>query len=284
MLWDMLPGGKQLGGAPANFAYISSLFGAHAVVLSRVGDDELGREAQVQCHRVKLDITHVQTDSYRPTGMVKVSLDGQGIPTFTILTEVAWDYLEWNDDLRSVAAQADVICFGSLAQRSEISRDTIQKFVRAARESCLRIFDVNLRQSFFTPTILKTGFALATVAKLNDVELPLVLRAVGLPVTGEEFTDVKAILEGFGLQLVCLTRGDKGSLLVSKDGASEHPGFRVRVADTVGAGDAFTAAMAHKLNCGSALDEINEFANRIASWVASQPGAMPPPEAKALVV
>jgi fructokinase len=284
LLWDMLPNGKQLGGAPANFAYISSLLGGHAVVLSRVGDDELGCEAQERCRKAELDISHVQVDSQRPTGTVRVSLDEHGIPTFTILTEVAWDYLEWSEDLRSVAERADVICFGSLAQRSETSRQTIQRVLRTAREKCLRIFDVNLRQSFFTPTILKTGFALATVVKLNEVELPIVLRNVGLPATGDEPADVKALLEGFGLQLVCLTRGDKGSLLVSKNGVSEHPGFRIKVADTVGAGDAFTAAMAHKLCSGSPLNEINEFANQIAAWVASQPGAMPPPETRASFV
>lgn len=284
LLWDMLPSGKQLGGAPANFAYISSLLGGRAAVVSRLGNDELGGEAQDRCRKMKLDVSHLQLDTQRPTGTVEVSLDEKGVPAFTILTGAAWDYLEWNDDLRSLASKADVICFGSLAQRSEASRNTIQQFLRGARERCLRIFDVNLRQSFFNPTILKTGFALGTVAKLNEVELPVVLRSVGLPATGDECADVRVLLEHFGLRLVCLTRGEKGSLLVSKDGVSEHPGFRIKVADTVGAGDAFTAAMAKKLRQGASLDQINEFANRIAAWVASQPGAMPQPETRASFV
>lgn len=289
LLWDMLPGGKQLGGAPANFAYISSLLGGNAMVVSRIGDDELGREAQERCREVGLDISHLQVDTrqvdiQRPTGTVQVSLDDQGVPTFTIQQDVAWDYLEWTDDLRDLASKADVICFGSLAQRSDTSRETIQRFLRAARESCLRIFDVNLRQSFYNAIILKTGFALATVAKLNEVELPAVLQATGLPVTADEPTDAKVLLEHFGLRLVCVTRGNKGSLLVSKDSISEHPGFRIKVADTVGSGDAFSAAMAYKLWSGFSLEEVSEFANRIAAWVASQPGAMPSAETNASFV
>lgn len=284
LLWDMLPDGKQLGGAPANFAYISSLLGGRATVVSRVGQDELGAKARDRCREVKLDISNVQIDSDHPTGTVNVSIDAQGQPTFIFSAEVAWDYLEWTSDLQKLAVEADVICFGSLAQRSEVSRNTIQRFLQTARESCLRIFDVNLRQSFFNPTILKTGFAVATVTKLNEVELPVVLRSVGLSVCGDEQRDCKSLLDHFGLELVCLTRGNKGSLLTSRTEQSEHPGFRIKVADTVGAGDAFTAAMAYQLRRGSSLNEINEFANRIASWVASQPGAMPAPETKPQLV
>ncbi len=275
LLWDMLPDGRQLGGAPANFAYIASVLGNRAAAVSRLGDDMLGDEARERCSGLGLDVSHIQTDSAHPTGTVKVSVDDLGQPCFQIVEGVAWDFLEWNDDLQNLAAKADVVCFGSLAQRRDVSRATIQRFVRATRESCLRIFDVNLRQSFFTPVILKTGFAMATVAKLNHDELPVVMQAVGLPTTNEDAADCELLLDHFGLQMVALTRGAHGSLLISQKARSEHPGFRIQVVDTIGAGDAFTAGMAHQLKRGASLDMVNELANRVASWVASNAGATP---------
>src|SRR4051794_2443919 len=168
LLWDLLPTGKQLGGAPSNFAYISSLLGNHAVVVSRVGNDELGREALARVKSLGLDVSSVQMDDRHPTGTVHVSVDPQGLPEFRIVRDVAWDHIEWNQNLQQVASKADVVCFGSLAQRQDPSRSTIHHFLRATRESCLRIFDVNLRQSYYDAVILKTGFALATVVKVND--------------------------------------------------------------------------------------------------------------------
>jgi fructokinase len=276
LLWDVLPGGKQLGGAPSNFAYISSLFGNRAVVASRIGDDDLGREAVARLSSLGVDASHIQVDERRPTGTVKVTVDDNGVPEFQIVENVAWDCIEWNADLRQLAAQADVVCFGSLAQRQETSRAAIQQFLRTTRESCLRIFDVNLRQSYYDAKILKTGFAMAIVAKLNDEELPVVLGACGLPTSGEQATDAELLMEQFGMELICVTRGRRGSLLIKKDGRySEHPGFRVDVADTVGAGDAFTAALAHHYRLGHSLEVINAAANRMGAWVASQKGATP---------
>lgn len=276
LLWDVLPGGRQLGGAPSNFAYISSLFGNRAAVVSRVGDDDLGREAVARVSSLGLDASHIEVDERRPTGTVNVTVDDDGVPEFQIVENVGWDYIEWNADLRQLTTQADVVCFGSLAQRLETSRATIQQFLRATRASCLRIFDVNLRQSYYDARILKTGFALASVAKLNDEELPLVLGACGLPASGEETADAELLIEQFGMELICVTRGRRGSLLMKKDGSySEHPGFRVQVADTVGAGDAFTAALAHHYRLGHSLETINVAANRMGAWVASQKGATP---------
>ena len=275
LLWDLLPESKQLGGAPSNFAYISSLLGNRGIVVSRLGNDELGLTARDRCNDLVLDVSHLQFDPEHPTGTVNVKLE-DGHPSFVINRDVAWDYLQWDAGLEHLAREADVVCFGSLAQRSETARTTIQRFVRATRESCLRIFDVNLRQSFYNGNILKTGFALATVTKLNNDELPIVLRSVGLPSSDEPRADCRTLIEHFGLELVCYTRGPHGSLLVSREHTAEHPGFRVTVADTVGSGDAFTAAMAHQLRRGASLDQVNEFANRMGSWVASQPGATPP--------
>ena len=275
LLWDLLPTGRQLGGAPANFAYIASLLGNRSAVLSRVGSDDLGREARDRCSALGLDISHLQSDPARPTGTVNVTLDAQGIADFEIVENVAWDNLEWTPDLKTLAALADVVCFGSLAQRREPARSTIQQFLRTTRESCLRIFDVNLRQNYYTPVILKTGFALATVVKMNHVELPIVLSSVGLAPTEDEQADAELLLEHYGLELVCITRGASGSILVSRKGNSDHSGFRVKVADTVGAGDAFTATLAHGCRNGFSLEAINEAANRMGAWVASQPGATP---------
>ena len=280
LLWDLLPGGKQLGGAPSNFAYISSLLGDRAVVVSRVGDDALGREAGTRLQSLNLETASVQVDDAHPTGTVNVTIDDNGLPDFRIAADVAWDYLEWNEGLQKLAARADIVCFGSLAQRKEPSRTTIHRFLRATRESCLRIFDVNLRQTYYEAITLKTGLALATVVKVNDGELPVVLECCGLPSNNEDIADAELLLEHFGMELVCVTRGQKGSLLLGKEGRSDHPGFRVSVADTVGAGDAFTATFAHFYRAGQSLDLINDAANRMASWVASQRGATPPATAE----
>lgn len=275
LLWDLLPNGRQLGGAPANFAYIASLLGNRAAVVSRVGADDLGREARERCSSLGLDISHLQTDQARPTGTVNVKLDMQGVAEFDIVENVAWDNLEWTPDLKSLASIADVVCFGSLAQRREPARSTIQQFLKTTRESCLRIFDVNLRQNYYTPVILRTGFALASVVKMNHVELPIVLEAVGLGATDDEQANAELLLEHYGLELVCVTRGANGSILVGRKGTSDHTGFRVKVADTVGSGDAFTATMAHGCRHGLPIEAINEAANRMGAWVTSQPGATP---------
>jgi fructokinase len=275
LLWDMLPGGKQLGGAPANFAYISSLLGNRSVVASRVGNDEAGNEARQRVRDLGLDAGYVQVDAVNPTGTVNITLDSTGQPEFTILENVAWDFIEYNLHLQFLAAKADVVCFGSLAQRSQTSQSTIQQFLRNTRESCLRIFDVNLRQRYWNPVILKTGFALATVVKMNNTELPVVMAAIGQPSSDDEQADAELLLHHYGLELVCVTRGANGSILVSRNGKSDHSGFRVKVIDTVGSGDAFTATLAHGCRLGLPLDAINEAANRMGGWVASQPGATP---------
>jgi fructokinase len=275
LLWDLLPAGKQLGGAPSNFAYISSLLGNDATVVSRVGNDDLGRELAGRLTQLGLNTNYLQVDDRYPTGTAHVSVDAQGLAEFRIVRDVAWDHIEWSNSLQQLAGRTDIVCFGSLAQRQEPSRSTIHHFVRATRESCLRIFDVNLRQAYYDAVILKTGFALSTVVKVNNEELPVVLQACGLPTSNDELADSELLMQHFGMELVCVTRGQKGSLLVNRDRHSEHPGFRVQVADTVGAGDAFTATLAHQYRLGRSLDQINEAANRIGSWIASQPGATP---------
>lgn len=274
VLWDLLPQGKELGGAPANFAYMSVLLGHRAIIASRIGRDALGQELQERLVELGLETSFLQRDENHRTGTVTVNLDAAGQPGYEIERNAAWDYLEWRPEWRRLAEEADVICFGSLAQRSEISRTTIRAFLEASRRDAIRIFDVNLRQSYFSASVFEQSLRLANVAKLNDLELPAVMRELKLVYDGAKRA-AERLCRAFDLRLVCLTRGAQGSLLASKSGTDEHSGFRVAAADLVGAGDAFTAALAHHLLRDSSLRRMNEAANRMGAWVASQRGATP---------
>jgi len=274
VLWDLLPGGKQLGGAPANFAYMMALLGHRGVVASRVGEDALGPELSARLRDLALDASCLQADSRRATGTVKVQLDRAGQPDYQITEGAAWDFLEWTGEWQHLAGEADAVCFGSLGQRAEQSRITIRKFLRATRPTAFRIFDVNLRQKFYSAEVLRESLQMSSMAKLNDHELPVVMQELGLEYREERGAAARLRSE-FDLKLVCVTRGEKGSLLVTAEGHDEHPGFAVRVADSVGAGDAFAAALAHHMLAGSSLCAMNAAANRLGAWVASQAGATP---------
>lgn len=271
ILWDLLPDGKQLGGAPANFAYISNALGDHGIVLSRVGADASGREILEQLKTKKLTTESIQIDAKNPTGTVKVTLAG-GQPSYEIVERVAWDFLELSDDWREIAARADAVCFGSLAQRGDVSRKTIRAFVEMTEG--LRIFDVNLRQKYFSREVLHESMRLASVVKLNHEELPVI--AEMFEINGASQIETARALRGkFGLKLLCVTRGAAGSLLIAEGEISENAGVKVEIADTIGAGDAFTAAMTHGILRDWNLDKINRFANRVGAFVASRTGAMP---------
>ena len=274
LLWDMLPTGSHLGGAPANFACIAELLGATGVVVSRVGDDQLGREARAELKRRAVDVSFVQINGEHATGTATVSLAHDGSAEFGIATDVAWDYLEWTPQLAKLAAQADAICFGTLAQRSPASRETIRRALACSRPECLRILDVNLRAPFDSPEILADSLRRASVLKLNSEELPLVLRAIGLPPMAE--SDAARLLRRqHGLRAVSITRGARGSMISFAENTITHPGVAVEVVDTVGAGDAFTAAMAVQMIAGSPPERISEAANQVGAWIASQAGAVP---------
>jgi fructokinase len=273
LLWDLLPVGAQLGGAPANFAYISSLLGDKGIPASRLGKDSLGADAIRRLAELGLSTEFIQKDADYPTGTVNVEVDRAGQPRFEIPKSVAWDFLEWTPQWQKLAQQADAVCFGSLAQRSERSRATIRRFLSVMRKSAVRVFDVNLRQNFYSTEVVAESMKLATIVKLNHEELPTIISLFELEARGEE-ASARQLLS-HEVKLVCVTRGSGGSLLVSANERSEHPGFRVKVADTVGAGDAFTAALVHGYLRGTPLAQINETANRIGAWVASQSGATP---------
>ena len=281
VLWDLLPERTCLGGAPANFAYITTLMGDQGIVASRVGEDTRGLDALRRMEELNLDIDHVQTDHKRATGTVKVEIESDGLARYEIAHPVAWDCLEWTLDWQHVAEKADAVCFGSLAQRSEESRATIRRFLKATSPKTLKIFDVNLRQSYYSAEILAESMKLADLVKLNDEELPKIMGLNGIP-HKDELSSAHRLLEMYELELVCVTRGGRGSLLVRDGESSVHPGFRVRVADTVGSGDAFTAGLVHEYLHGAPLDLMNEVANLVGAWVASEAGAMPAPKRGAL--
>jgi len=280
ILWDLFPAGRQMGGAPANFAYITSLLGNRGIAASRLGYDDLGRAAIDRVRELGLDVAFLQRDPQHPTGTVHVKVDENGQPCFEILQSVAWDYLEWTVQWQTLAAQADAVCFGSLAQRAPQSHATIQSFVQATRPECLRVFDVNLRQNFYDATVLDESMKVASIVKLNHEELPKIMRLLADDKFREGVSQEQSarhLLDLYHLRLVCVTRGNRGSLLVSGKVCDAHPGFQVKVADTVGAGDAFTAALVSEYLRGATLAEMNETANHVGAWVASEAGATPAP-------
>jgi len=285
LLWDLFPRGKQLGGAPANFAYITAMLGDCGVVASRVGDDRLGQEALWHLKSNGLNINHIQRDSEHATGTVKVDVDTKGQPEYLITENVAWDYMEFTEDWISLARSAHAVCFGSLAQRNAVSRATIRAFLAALPSFAIGIFYVNLRQAYFSSEILRDSARFAKVLKLNHEEFPRFLDLLNCPLKPSERSDISSarwLCKEFGIQLVCITRGAHGSLLVTAAAHDEHPGFAVKIADTVGAGDAFTATMVHHALRGSSLSAMNAAANRMGAWVASQEGAMPPADKEML--
>jgi fructokinase len=286
LLWDVLPEGPRLGGAPANFAVMAGRLGDNAAILSRVGWDELGKQALEQLESLPVDASLVQIDSQHETGRVTVHVD-EGEPRYTIHQPAAWDSLELSEEWVRIAGRADAVCFGSLAQRGVESRQTIQTLVARTPAHCVRVFDVNLRKPFYTSEVIKESLELATVVKMNDAEVPLVFDLLGMALDGEpqpgESLRLSAMLvlqEFAALKLVAVTRGAHGSLLVTRNGWHEHFGIPAKVVDTVGAGDAFTAALTHYLLLGADLATINEAGNRWGSWIASQAGSMPelPPD------
>lgn len=281
LLWDVLPQGPRLGGAPANFTVMAGRLGNRAVILSRIGNDDLGREAVRQLEPLPASTACLQTDSLHETGRATVSLIN-GQPAFTIHQPAAWDAMEVSEEWVKLAENADAICFGSLAQRGAESRKTIQALVARTSSRCIRIFDVNLRAPYYSAEVLRGSLALATVVKMNEAEVPLVLSLLGLP--ADEGSHGEALRSGASklfsefpsLQLAAVTRGGHGSLLATRNEWHEHPGYPATVADTIGAGDAFTAAMTHYLLRGAGLATLNEAGNRWGGWMASQSGAMPP--------
>jgi fructokinase len=274
VLWDLLPTGSQLGGAPANFACHARALGAQAAVVTRVGNDSFGRTILQRFEQMGITDGTVQVDDEAPTGSVTVALSDDGIAHFTIHENVAWDRLAVTPEGLNAVREADAICFGSLAQRSDPARTSVQRLVTAAQPGALRVFDINLRQNYFSGEIIEQSLRLANVLKLNDGELSILAQLFGL--AGSPRQQIERLAGKFELRLVALTRGPAGSLLFQAGQWSDRLSIPVEVVDTVGAGDAFTAALVLGLLQKKELDEINALASEVARYVCSCAGATPP--------
>ena len=274
VLWDLLPGGKQLGGASANFAYHAHALGADALVVSRVGNDALGREILARLRGLGLRTDGITVDPAAPTGTVSVALDPYGKPTFTIHEKVAWDLLEAGRDMLVEASQADAICFGTLAQRHPRARAAIRALLQVTSPTALRILDLNLRPPFWSKELILESLELANVVKLNDEELSVVAKLFGL--AGDESSQLRQLAVRFEYKAVALTQGADGSSLWVGGELVRRPGSKLQIVDTVGAGDSYTAALALGLLAGDEPGRIVENAHRVADHVCTQPGAMPP--------
>lgn len=273
-LWDVLPEGKKIGGAPANFAYHVSQFGLNSRVVSAVGNDKLGAEILENFKEKNLNCI-IETIPY-PTGTVQVELDAEGVPCYEIKEGVAWDNIPYTVTLQELACHTRAICFGSLAQRSVVSRETINRFLDAMpkEENVLKIFDINLRQNFYTKDILCNSFQRCNVLKINDEELVTVSRMFGYP--GIDLQDkCWILLAKYNLKMLILTCGVNGSYVFTPGKVSFVETPKVEVADTVGAGDSFTAAFVSAISKGKSVPEAHKLAVDTSAFVCTQHGAMP---------
>lgn len=273
-LWDILPEGKKLGGAPANFAYHVSQFGLESMVVSAIGEDKLGNEILENLSEKKLNML-IEEVQY-PTGTVQVELDNEGIPCYDIKENVAWDNIPFTDKLKSIAEKTTAVCFGSLAQRNIVSRETINTFLNLIpnKKGIYKIFDINLRQGFYTKEILCRSMEQCNILKINDEELVTVSRLFGYP--GIDLQDkCWILLAKYNLEMLILTCGVNGSYVFTPGNVSFVETPKVEVADTVGAGDSFTAAFISALLMKKSVREAHQLAVNVSAYVCTQNGAMP---------
>jgi fructokinase len=273
LLWDMLPTGKQLGGAPSNFAYHMQQAGFDTFVVSAIGDDRDGEEILEALDRLQLNDSFVRRIPDYPTGTVTVRWNPGGNPEYVIHENVAWDHIKWSDGFDALAREVDAVCFGSLAQREVVSRETICRFLESTNPQCLCVFDINLRQSFYTKKIILRSLELANVLKINEEELPVVTELLGY--YGNKESLLKQLLKNFNLRLIAYTMGGGGSLLLTHDEISSCQVPEIDVADTVGAGDAFTAVLLAGMLNKQTLSTTHKIATKVAAFVCTQNGATP---------
>ena len=270
ILWDMLPSGKALGGAPANFAYHATRLGEEGWAVSAIGPDALGREIMDIVTEKRLKNVISVTD--KPTGTVQVELDARGVPTYTIMEGVAWDHIPFTPEMEALAKRADAVCFGSLVQRMA-SRESVLRFLRATRPEALKVFDINLRQHYYSPEVLEESLKIADILKINDEEIRIVADMFGLG--GDDTAVSRALIDRYGLRLVILTKGAEGSEVITADDTLPQPAGEAEVVDTVGAGDSFTAAFVVAYLRGDTLADAQRLASDTAAYVCSRKGAMP---------
>ena len=285
ILWDCLPEGKKLGGAPANFAFHAGALGADTIAVSAIGKDALGDEILRELNQKGLKYLLPRVE--QETGTVQVTLDDEGIPSYEIKTGVAWDNIPFLPEIKQLAEKCDCVCYGSLAQRSEVSRNTIKEFLKHTPESCLKIFDINLRQQFYTKELIHDNLLACNILKINDEELDIITELFALPASltlnpspkgeGEAYgyeERCRRLLEDYGLQLVILTCGVNGSYVFARGEKSFLETPKVEVADTVGAGDSFTGAFAASILAGHTIFEAHQLAVELSAFVCTKKGAM----------
>lgn len=277
ILWDVFPDGARFGGAPANFACSAAGLAAGSARVSMagaVGGDDLGRRGLAEFTARGVEVAAVAVLP-EPTGRVDVTVDAAGHASYVFAPDCAWDNVPWSDSLERLAAATIAVCFGTLSSRGATSRATIRRFIAAVPSPALRILDINLRPPFWSPDVVRDSLALANIVKCNDDELPVVAEILGL--SGSPEAILRQLVDRHALRLAALTRGAKGSLLITADGsASDLPGTPVDVVDTVGAGDAFTAAVTLGLLAGWPLSKLHAHAERVAASVCTQRGGTPP--------
>lgn len=271
-LWDVLPEGKKLGGAPANFAFHAGQFGLNSIAVSALGEDNLAEETIQQLEEKNLQYCMPRVPY--PTGTVQVTLDNEGIPTYDIKENVAWDNIPFNDDVKAIAENTRAVCWGSLAQRNVVSRESIYKFLDATPKDCMKIFDINLRQNFYTKEVICESMKRCNILKINDEELVLIGRMFGYPGLDIE-NKCWLILGKYDLDMLVLTCGTNGSYVFTPGSMSYQPTPKVEVADTVGAGDSFTGTFCASILAGKPVTEAHKLAVSVSAYVCTQNGAMP---------
>ena len=271
-LWDVLPEGKKLGGAPANFAYHAAQFGLDTIAISALGEDKLAEETIEALNEHNLN--YLMPRVPYPTGTVQVTLTGDGIPTYDIKENVAWDNIPLTDEMLEIAKNARAVCFGSLAQRNVVSRENIHKFIDATPKDCVKIFDINLRQQFYTKEVIKESLKRCNILKINDEELVLIGRMFGYPGLDIE-NKCWLILGKYNLDMLVLTCGTNGSYVFTPGQMSFQETPKVEVADTVGAGDSFTGSFVGSILNGKPVPEAHKTAVHVSAFVCTQNGAMP---------
>jgi len=274
ILWDVFDDNEELGGAPINFAYHINALGGHGIPVSTVGDDERGQRALVELANRGLTIETISKTNLFETGYVQVTLDKNGVPSYDFTSDTAWDHLLLNQQLLNMTSSFQGVCFGTLAQRSEPSRKAIYSFIDSLAPDALRIYDLNLRQHFYSREVIETSLAKANLLKLSAEELQVIASMFSLD--GSDEAMLRELMLRHRLDLAVLTRGPEGCLLLSQDEIVDLPGIPASVADTIGAGDAFTAATALGKLLGRPLAAIAEHANKLAAYVCTCQGAMPP--------
>lgn len=273
LLWDMLPKGKQIGGAPFNFARHCNQLGLEGFPVSQIGIDELGNETVSLLKDWGITPDFVSRDPQHETGTVNIRLDNQGKPNYEIRDDAAWDFIQHNLLLEQLAPKVDIVCFGTLAQRSDASRSTIYSFLDRMSSDAIKLFDVNLRQHFYSIGSIEASLERASILKLSDEELPVLKNAFSL--SGSVEVQLSELKNRFELKLIAYTRGAEGSLLIDGSGTDDHPGTTITTIDTIGAGDSFSATLCAGLLQGLTLAPLNENANQVAAYVCSQRGATP---------